>query len=270
MAYGQVEMIGLPGWNSAPRDYGTVLAFWAQIRPLRGNLDSDPKPLGHRSKRNVKTVRKLDDGSIAFRLYATDVVVWHPDERVTVTQHDSASTRAFSCRLLPPNAQLWSDCLTVNTSDSQLYRLDHGDSMVLVKQGRWWVVEASKPWEIRQLDKVKSKEVRARYKLRGWPAWLRAVVALDAVPKARVDGGYQEMREAFLRQDYHRVCELAGRSNGWIGSPGTWVRVARVSSLHRFTSWLMIQEGAVVTISHKVLSIGEYRRFVYNNQFKGL
>lgn len=48
-----------------------------------------------------KAMRMLDDGSIAFRLYDTDCVVYHPDDSITIHGYASVSTNDFISGLIP-------------------------------------------------------------------------------------------------------------------------------------------------------------------------
>lgn len=62
----------------------------------------DGYPLNRtRGKDAVAKVRELDDGSIAFRLYSTDVVTWHPDNTVTADNWGSVTTSTFANQFLP-------------------------------------------------------------------------------------------------------------------------------------------------------------------------
>lgn len=269
MAYRQLSFSGMPDWHDL-RNYSTALAFWSKIKPLRGHCDSDPKPIGTRSNRNAKMVKKLADGSVAFRLHSTDVLTWHPDERITVTNHDSNATRAFAAHIFPSQVRLWSDCLVIG---GLCYRLDHGASLTLRSTDHDWAVEEPVPFETKELDKAKAAAVRARYNLRGWPAWLRAVMALNCVPEQDQTfnlNRFGDMRDAFLRQDYHRVCEVIARHVAFARENDMWVRREVPGSLDKFTAWLMVEEGAAVTTSHKWLDRAGYNRLVYRNRFKGL
>lgn len=71
-----------------------------KVKPWRGEPLSAPRPIGTRSHKH-KTMRQLSDGSIAFRLYRTDCVIWHPDNTVTVEGYDTMSTTSFISMLVP-------------------------------------------------------------------------------------------------------------------------------------------------------------------------
>lgn len=63
-------------------DYAEAVAHEASIKPIR-NRTPETKPIGDRRNQH-KTIRKNSDGSIACRLYRTDVVTFHPDGRIEV------------------------------------------------------------------------------------------------------------------------------------------------------------------------------------------
>lgn len=54
-----------------------------------------------KAAKGVRWVRETRDGSIAFRLYNTDVVVWHKDGSLTITAYPSVTTTQFARRFLP-------------------------------------------------------------------------------------------------------------------------------------------------------------------------
>lgn len=72
-------------------------AHFNKVKPWRGDTE---RPIGVRSHKN-KGMRELHDGSIAFRLYHTDCVIWHPDGTLTVEGYASMSTTSFIGSLVP-------------------------------------------------------------------------------------------------------------------------------------------------------------------------
>lgn len=63
-------------------------------------IHGDAIPLAAHSK-SVTSVRQRPDESIAFRLYDTDVVTWHPDDSVTIRNFGTNTTTDFAYRFLP-------------------------------------------------------------------------------------------------------------------------------------------------------------------------
>lgn len=70
-----------------------------QRRPVDGAY-----PLGL-MRRGATCVHEFD-GKIAFRLYDTDVVVWHPDDSFEVDNYGTSTTTGFAAHFTPPGIHL--------------------------------------------------------------------------------------------------------------------------------------------------------------------
>jgi hypothetical protein len=76
------------------RNYKQALALYNEVKPIRGR-EGDVRPMGKRSA-DHKTIRLNEDGSVACRLYSTDVVTFHEDKVVVyVGGHATKSTVDF-------------------------------------------------------------------------------------------------------------------------------------------------------------------------------
>lgn len=93
MAYGSISTEGIPTLNN----YAEAVRHFERVKPWRGK---DERPIGNRTHR-AKIIHRLLDGSIACRLYSTDVVTYHPDNTISVEFYDSRSTCEFASRILP-------------------------------------------------------------------------------------------------------------------------------------------------------------------------
>lgn len=62
--------------------------------------------LGMSRNHGVTWVREADDETICFRLYDTDVVIWHADNSVEIDNFGSVTTSAFAERFLPAGMHL--------------------------------------------------------------------------------------------------------------------------------------------------------------------
>lgn len=62
--------------------------------------------LGLSRNHGVTWVREDDDGTINFRLYDTDVVIWHPDNSVEIDNFGSTTTSEFARRFIPAGMHL--------------------------------------------------------------------------------------------------------------------------------------------------------------------
>lgn len=79
-------------------NYKQALDLFGRTKPWRNGGEDHPLP--NKRVRHMG-VRKLPDGSIAFRFHHTDVVTWHPDETYTLVPYQSQSTCDFANAFLP-------------------------------------------------------------------------------------------------------------------------------------------------------------------------
>lgn len=91
--FGPIATDGMP----RIRSYVDAVSYLERTKPLRG---SDERPLRKRGEKH-KTIRRLNDGSVACTLYNTDLVVYHPDDTVSITAWTSASSVEFIHALTP-------------------------------------------------------------------------------------------------------------------------------------------------------------------------
>jgi hypothetical protein len=102
-----INTAGFPGFGKAT--YAEVSDYFDTVKPWRSkyNPNGDERPIGIRAVHHDdgqqfnKAMRKLSDGSIAFRLFNTDCVVWHPNGELTIHGWPSVSTNAFISGLTP-------------------------------------------------------------------------------------------------------------------------------------------------------------------------
>jgi hypothetical protein len=70
--------------------YEQAVAKHDSIVPIRGR-STDTRPLGQRRNDNF-TIRKLDNGSVAIRLYQTDIITYHDDGTIDLEPYASKLT----------------------------------------------------------------------------------------------------------------------------------------------------------------------------------
>lgn len=70
--------------------YEQAVAKHDSIVPIRGR-STDTRPLGQRRNDNL-TIRKLDNGSVAIRLYQTDIITYHDDGTIDLEPYASKLT----------------------------------------------------------------------------------------------------------------------------------------------------------------------------------
>ena len=70
--------------------YEQAVSKHDSIAPIRGR-STDTRPLGQRRNDNL-TIRKLDNGSVAIRLYHTDIITYHDDGTIDLEVYSSRLT----------------------------------------------------------------------------------------------------------------------------------------------------------------------------------
>lgn len=175
--------------------YARALSEWENTRPWARSTDTNVRPLDRRKKKHM-TIRKLEDGSIALSLYKADVVVYHPDDKITFNPYKSISTDKFAHALTPNGL-----CAHFNDGLGYLMRLQvegpsderpYGKYIFYKFSGPFtvkpigddiWAVDESTttqvPFQKYIIDRKKAKQASNKYNLSGFTAWFNAVRAMD-------------------------------------------------------------------------------------------
>ena len=179
-----------------PRNYVGALAHFEKIQPWRGYDANDPRPIADTLRRKKHmTVRKLHDGSIAYRLYHTDVVIYHPNGDVTINGYSSKSTNAFVDCLAPagmsPHFDVHDHIIWIidHTKNGEWWERRTGFSMghkatrlvPRAEGGLMWAAHESTPFGMFKhyvLDKKAAREARKATGYDDFAPWLRAASAL--------------------------------------------------------------------------------------------
>jgi hypothetical protein len=141
-------------------------------------------PLGGHNK-SVTWVRKDEDGSIAFQLYAADVVTWMPDNSVVVDNYGTVTTSGFAHRFLPSGIYLnypTTRCGAVG-GHSTIQFHDHvccgGTVRFRRGAGGYWVPDEDTLDTMRfpELDGGAARELAKRYHFRDFAIWLETAPA---------------------------------------------------------------------------------------------
>jgi len=167
-------------------------------------------------------VRKLSDGSIAFRYHSTDVVTWHPDNSITLKVYTSQSTQAFANCLLP-------------------YGLHTGGGMSNLWVGRDWraakiypiantvriapdheTVDTPMVWEKRKTDRKVARRVLAETRYAEYREWYKLMRSMMTAPlELRGFWSPRETVAMLADQDYWHDLMTA-----WSGGDPDSVRMA--------------------------------------------
>ena len=188
-------------------DYDAALKHWASIKPLRGHCENDPKPIEKRNKMHV-TIRKLDDGSIACKLHHTDVVIYRPDNAITLNCYSSVSTNEFARRLLPWDVSanfIGGYARLAGWEDGHFYKL--GSTIKLTNKDGW-TVDNPQPWGVPVVDKVKAREALKTSRYSEFKSWWEMRDKMEGVNTAPA-----YMRYTYTRRDVAEM--LASGPEAW-------------------------------------------------------
>lgn len=156
--------------------YADALNYYNAMEPWRGETaDGAERPLRNRRRRSTG-VRKLDDGSIAFRLHRTDVVTFHPDNTIVLRIYESMTTAQFITAHCPMHITAFLSrrgpgyiCVGDN-----FYRACDGD--VLTIRGN--EVTGASPWRWPRLDRKAANAFRREAGIDRVRRWLHAAQAM--------------------------------------------------------------------------------------------
>jgi hypothetical protein len=83
-------------------NYECAVKCWGDIMPIRGRSE-DVRPLGKRSKDQMRIVKNATTGNVHCYLYSTPVVTYHPDNTITLNvpeQWRTNTTAGFMSQVL--------------------------------------------------------------------------------------------------------------------------------------------------------------------------
>lgn len=167
----------LPSCNS----YEGAARLWER-RPVPRNKNNWPdgtRPLDDARKTHYAVVK--DSERYFFKLYRTNVVVWHSPDHITFdSSYDSAATRNFAGRYLPYGIGFGyqrEEKYTVKTRDAEFCRGVHEFRFC---RGEWHVDSPTRKPKRTVLDPHEKKRVQAALKpLREWIKGLWAISGND-------------------------------------------------------------------------------------------
>lgn len=155
---------------SLPRlgTYGEWLDWHDNSVPIRGR-GVEVRPLGRRRDCDKYSIRKRDDGVIELVLYATPVVMWHPDNTVSVNFGRWASTMTchFVNWLVPAvvKASVRKEYVALWMRDGEIRTMEKNETLVFDwTQGRMVPHSEAKPRYQLNLDRAKANIVRREHK----------------------------------------------------------------------------------------------------------
>jgi hypothetical protein len=214
-----IKTDGLP---SLP-DYQAAHKYWQDKKQVRGYLDTDPKPLGPNKKRGHMNIRKTREGTIACRLYRTDVLEYHEDGLLTIRAYPSMSTHAFVHRIAPEGitpfflSSTLGYCVGLAREElgrsqwggrrPRFYQVE-GSTIELERQGpraEWEIISGTTPFEFPILDRETTREALAKHPMfKDFSDWVHAYAALRKEPETYL----RPFRSYGRKLDYRTAVEM--------------------------------------------------------------
>ena len=171
--------------------YTAALSKWESIKPIRGRKDQNTRPLYRRTD-DTKTIRQLNNGSIAFRLHSTDVVTFNVDGTMDLEPYSSVSTCAFVRAVLGYHNHIhahWSDRdhslpNHVTQVEGRYYHTPSFASLVKDDTtNKWSLLAGNEPFDIVTLDKALTKEALKDTGYNEFKIWLTTQIRLGLDPR---------------------------------------------------------------------------------------
>jgi hypothetical protein len=137
-------------------------------------------PLGVQGSKAVRWVRERRDGFIAFKLYRTDVVAYHPDGRVKIQPYASTTTSSSFARALTPRGVYLdaSGVVWVQTPEGEMcYHSVSTLTLTEAGENLWAVGDAGRDmFTYYSADHAKRRAAVARYNLNDFKSWCYAAI----------------------------------------------------------------------------------------------
>jgi hypothetical protein len=212
----------------AIRDYSSAMLRWERTKPKRGDAkDAVDRPLRMKGSRDITRIVRRNDGSIALKYYATDVVTYHPDGSITIRCYSSKTTNEFANRLLPEGvhaafAGSRGDAPDLVVFGSVWSGRAHqiGSSMRVVKGEDGWCPAPEERIIPFVWPRLNVKRANAAYKKRGldkFALWVKAYMSLRGLTRDSYNRLYAypswELRQ--MSTDTQRLLAL-------LDAPGEW------------------------------------------------
>lgn len=205
-------------WRDCVGSHASALQLHtkAEAKPWRNGGDDYPLP--NKRVRHMG-VRKLPDGSIAFRFHRTDVVTWHPDETYTLVPYQSQSTCDFANTFLPSWHQLCrtGTLLTIGGwRNGTMHPVDY-DSTVRINPATNAPTHPLKSvFRKRKVDRKKAKALLAETNYAEYREWRKLMVAMSGTGTSCWDVTAHNLKEYLADRD-----KWYDLMRSYYGNPGT-------------------------------------------------
>lgn len=289
--------------------YEEARKHFDSVKPWNSKYNPDnERPIGNRSckldhhdTRFNKAMRERD-GSILFRLYEQDCVIWHPDNTLTVHGHATMSTTSFIDMLVPsgvrhqkgrkdydePVLHLRAETRPKSTDysnweEERLHWWAYWNSGDIIRADypvqlhynaetdRWEPVDwsALPPFHVPVLDRRLAREIAREYRLAKFEQLAKATLSLaiigEAEPDAYQDKRFHRIAEALLEERYAEALRWCPR--GQIEHGFTRRMIGTPDGilpgfLRRLRDHLYDFNGAIKREERVSMTPAQYRRYV--------
>jgi hypothetical protein len=217
------------------------------------------------------TMRPLEDGSLACRLYSDDVVVYHPDGRISIdVSYRTTSTTIFASELLPGtiradscggsiklNGYYWHDdekhgqVRIYNTSELSIEK---------DKNGHWRPIGTPEPFSKWVVNRSRAKEICAKYRFADFGKFLQMYLTMSGhrwrqdlshyrAKRAFKQVGYIDFRESQQDlADQSRWSELGDHIGRTLSSMAAYERPSVATIMRKLREHVYAQEGGYTRI----------------------
>lgn len=287
--------------RSGARTYEAMRTYFDGVKPWRSkfNPGGEERPIGSRSvkandgRQFNKAMRLLNDGSIAFRLFNTDCVIYHPDGHVTIEGYPSMSTSAFIGALAPRGihhgfrgrCDPWDPVIYLRSEaawrqddwraywrEAQVIRCD--DPVRLhysTDEMRWFPVDPDglRSFKVPVIDRRAAREVSRKYNLPTLEKVVHAAIALTGEPGYRSERTHgaapmADIMDCLERADYMGAIRLMPRGGGSRSFGRSYASDNQLTPgfLQRLRNHIYEHEGVVDIVERTILKKAAYEKYI--------
>lgn len=235
--------------------YEQAVSKYESIVPIRGRA-VDTRPLANRRSDSL-IIRRLNGGSIAIRLYQTDIITYNPDGTIDLEPYSSALTSEAVTAVLRAGrvrAQytasvgpvLWVRGKGYTTKG--VFTLDENLNLVA----------GSVPFTRYHVDRAKAKAARELSGYNQFALWLNTTIRLGVDPRGRSESRFGMATAFGMLRDVKYYRELAASMPSWVSAEGALTSLRQ--QVYRYYDCIVETEVPFVESHAQLQSIAAGRR----------
>ena len=152
------------------------------------------------NKRDTSKIVCMDEESVVFRYYHTNMVIYHPSEELEVACYDSVNSILFTNRFLPVGldaisikGEMW-----ISDRNGNVYYPKPGHRLLFTRTDNVWSVDPKSACEVEHMVLDKRLAAHVRKTLKPYFEWREAVRRLGAKFPPRADPSYFHLIKGML------------------------------------------------------------------------